>query len=57
MARIKGSFTVFPAPAGVILQVVDLGSTNLRRSRVSGGDPTAAKVNAGLEMSFPRERG
>ncbi len=57
MARIKGSFTVFPASAGVILAMLSYLVLTVCLSRVSGGDPITFILKMLLSQSFPRQRG
>ena len=57
MARIKGSFTVVPAQAGVILESYSANLSAVCRSRASGGDPKDGEVMLDREGSFPRKRG
>ena len=57
MARIKGSFTVFPASAGVILETNTSAPDSFGLSRVSGGDPGLYVLSKTTMTSFPRQRG
>ena len=57
MARIKGSFTVFPASAGVIPILHGPLMTVSSLSRVSGGDPIVAEAAMYDVVSLPRQRG
>ena len=57
MAQIKGSITVFPARAGVILSDRTFLSELYGLSRTSGGDPLEHLSYYDLNKSFPHERG
>ena len=57
MAKIKGSITVFPAHAGVILTGRKRDAIAKSLSRTCGGDPQHGFGDELDEKSFPHMRG
>ena len=56
-AKIKGSITVFPAHAGVILEDDAAKAEDGRLSRTCGGDPDVENCGDDEKESFPHMRG